>query len=223
LAVIAAGSVITGVSTTGVIAPTTDAARTGAVTKENVETGVFDRAVDLQLATTVGLTCGDFTDDLDGPMFSWAIADRDLPPFSMEFGRICLRNAGSEATRIRIRTADIVGTDVTCEPDEAPACEGNGDLELRTQIPFLDAGDPAECPDGFENWLVVSGVDAPNDTGRWVLSADSEPVTLESVTELGAGATCVYSFRLLTLYDPDPIPYEAQTDRLEWRFRFSTV
>ncbi|MCB1001927.1 MAG: hypothetical protein KDB40_21725 [Acidimicrobiales bacterium] len=220
---IAAGSVVTGVSATGVIAPASDAARTGAVEKEHVETAAFDRAVDLQLATFNGVACGDFTDDLDGPLTRWTIDERDTPSFSMQTGDVCLRNAGSEPTRIRIRTVDIVGTDLTCEPDEAPACGGNGELALRIQVPVRVSGDPAVCPEGFDNWVNVSGVMAPSDIGRWVLSANSEPVAWESTTTLGAGATCVYSLRFLTLYDPDPIPFEAQTDRLEWRYRFSTI
>ena len=123
---IAAGSVITGVSTTGVIAPASDVARTGAVDKENFETGVFVPSVDLKLA--MDACAGAFTDDLDSPMYAVTLdpGEREY----LYYNDICVKNYGEDTAQVRLRVADVQGSDLTCEPDEGSACGKNGDIVL---------------------------------------------------------------------------------------------
>jgi hypothetical protein len=209
LAVIAAGSVITGVSTTGVIAPGSDVARTGVQQKEYAETGVFIPRVDFKLAMD---NCGGaFTDDLDSPMFSVTL-DPGARTFVQQ-REICLKNYGEDPAVVRIRVADIQGSDLTCEPDEGDACGKNGDLQLYLRfMPFTANG----CPSLD---ITQSLVDSNN--FATAISADGDPPVYESDGPIEPGMACEYRVDIRPLVDP--IPYEQQTDRLEWRFRFSTI
>jgi hypothetical protein len=211
LAVIAAGSVLTGVSTTGVIAPASDVARTGAVVKENFETDVFAPSVDLKLGRDD--CAGAFTDDLDSPLYQFHLSpgDRDF----LLYRYICVKNFGDDPAMVRLRVADIQGSDLTCEPDEGSACGKNGDIVLSLRVHRAGGADPA-CPS-----FVVTEGGAINTAS---FSADGPAAVWESDGAIEPGMACNYEFGLMSPgVFPGQFPYEAQTDRLEWRYRFSTI
>lgn len=220
LAVIAAGSVLTGVSATGVIAPMSDVARTGMVEKESFATGTYATSIDLKLAPydEVTHTCGAFTDDLDSPAFHV----EDDAGFTYQVKGVCIRNDGVDETALRVRMADLIGTDVSCAPDEAPACDGNGELELIITLGASVYDDPA-CP----IWTVASGLQGQYDPHDVYFDADGEVPSWES-TALEPGIECHVPFSLMIHYSfipglSDPSLYGRQTDRLDWRFRFSSI
>ena len=215
LGLITIGAVTTGVGLTGVIAPATDDARTGRVTKEFVETGQFPPLVDLQLAerrTSGGIeTCGPFTDNLETGLFDYQTGS------SRSFNRVrtevCVRNRGTEPTAISVSPIDMTLTDLVCTPDETyeeaaqtlSGCNGanpNG-FNLRWDFDLVAADSDPTCPpiNSFNNYLRPDGASGPGTPGM-----------------PAGGVVCVFVFGLYS--PPGGLPDSAQTDRLEWRFRF---
>ena len=103
LGIITLGAVTTGVGLTGVVAATTDVAKTGTVTKERAETGVFPVQVDLKLARP-GLSgvCGVYTDDLITGIFS--INSGSARAFDRT-ELLCVKNVGATAKPFRLDTS----------------------------------------------------------------------------------------------------------------------
>ncbi len=228
LGLITIGAVTTGVGLTGVIAPATDDARTGTVTKEYAETGQFPPQVDLQLAPWDETTndCGAFTDNLQTGVFA-VNTGRER---TFETTRtICVRNRGTQAKVLNIVAEDPVLTDPVCTPDETYVAGGelvsgcNGADAESFQVLWWMLRDPTKgaptCPD-----FVRVAVNEPRYGVIWHQRGQPSPQL--TVAPLPAnGVACVYQM-VASSGSPSNnsilLPDSAQTDRLEWRFRFSS-
>lgn len=218
LGLITIGAVTTGVGLTGVIAPATDSARTGTVTKEYAETGQFPPLVDLQLAPFGfdgggGFECGSFTDNLQTGLYN--IQTGSTRTFAVA-RQICVRNRGTEAVELAVQPVDMTLTDPVCTPDETYESAGqtlsgcNGadpeGFNLRWDLSLRESGSDPTCP----RFNTVIGYLRPDGAS----SARTPPMP-------AGGVVCVFNFNLITVAG-NGLPDSAQTDRLEWRFRFSS-
>ncbi len=210
LGIITLGSVASGVGFTGVIAPTTDTAKTGRTTKENVQTGVFPPLVDLKVASNSTAGCGTFVDDLRTPVVSYNSGSlRDIN----QMFRVCVKNVGSRAVPVAFDVEAITVTELTCEPDEAAvvltgcAVGPDNGLRLRYKI-YADPGQQGLCPD------VVS-----QDLEELFFGANPDPIATSAGLPLNTD--CIYIVRILS--PEDGFPDDAQTDLIEWRFRIDSV
>ncbi len=144
LSVMAAGAVISLVSTTGIFAVFTDRATTGT---NSLQTGALARAVDVQVATftpnspgsSLSGTCGEFTDDSTTPLLNVETAQPSATTFRGP--TVCVKNAGSLAATVLQNRIDVADVDVECTGDEATVdttCGASGlgevsrSLEVRT-------------------------------------------------------------------------------------------
>ncbi len=206
LGIITLGAVTTGVGLTGVVAATTDVAKTGTVTKERAETGVFPVQVDLKLARPgVSGVCGVYTDDLTTGIFS--INSGSARAFDRT-ELLCVKNVGATAKPFRLDTVDVVASDPTCSADEGLGC-GLSQLSANLSV-TKDAGSPAACPNL-----------SPPASGSALITRGVNPGTnrFGSVGNLPVAIDCIYAIRL----EATSIPYEAQTDVLEWRFQIDVI
>lgn len=140
LSVMAAGAVISLVSTTGIFAVFTDRATTGT---NSVQTGALAKAVDVQVApftpsspgSSFTGTCGAFTENLTTPMLT---VENVQPSTNIFRGpTFCLKNAGSLAASVRPTTIDVVDLEVDCTGDEATVdstCGGSGAGEIAQSL-----------------------------------------------------------------------------------------
>jgi hypothetical protein len=216
LGIITLGAVTTGVGLTGVVAATTDVAKTGTVTKERAETGVFPVEVDLKLARPgANGVCGTYSDDLTTGIFS--INSGTARSFDRT-EKLCVKNVGALAKAFRLTTTDVVGSDPICSPDEgAPSVPGPflgcglSQLSINLYV-AKDVGSPTTCPD-----LAIP----PPASGVGVLVRGLNPGSnpFGSSGLLPVATDCRYAIRL----EATNIPYEAQTDVLEWRFQIDVI
>lgn len=198
------GSIVSGVSATGVLAPTTDSALTGTEEKELVQTGVFAPVgnVDLQLGAD---GCAAFSDNLTTPMAS--ITDVTTRSFNST-SPACIRNVGTTATRIELRVlpGSMTFTDDACSPGEDSVFPlGCSEDRLSDNIDFTLSAPVGACP-SFDQ---TSGAASVAGGRTWSTTAKLVP-----------GAECFYS---LVVQNVRPLTLADQTDSVRWQFEFRTV
>ncbi len=204
VSVILLGSIVSGVSATGVLAPTTDSARTGTAEKELVQTGVFPTLVnvDLQLGAD---GCAAFSEDLTTPIAT--ITDVTTRSFTAT-NPSCIRNVGTTATRIELRVlpGSIAFTDDACSPNEASAVPlGCSEDRLSDNIDFTLSPPVGSCP-AFDQ---TSGLASIAGGRIWSTSE-----------KLAPGTECFYS---VLIKNVRPLTLADQTDSVRWQFEFRTL
>jgi hypothetical protein len=206
LSVMAAGAVISLVSTTGIFAVFTDRATTGT---NSLQTGALAKAVDVQVATftpsspgnSLSGTCGAFTDDSTTPLLNVETAQPSATTFRGP--TVCVKNAGSLAASVRQNRIDVADVEVQCTGDEATVdttCGGSG------------AGEVARSLEVMTWWGDCAG--ASGNSGPFVLFGNEVAARLFQPGQV----MCVYQeFR----YNPTgDNAIAGQSDRLTWRYAY---
>lgn len=136
LSVMAAGTVISLVSMTGIFAVFSDRATTGT---NSLETGALAKAVDIQVAEftagSIGGTCGTFTDDSTSPLLTVDSVQPSATP--LRGPTFCVKNAGSLAATVMENLIDVADVEVDCTGDEATvdtSCGGSGVGEVAQSL-----------------------------------------------------------------------------------------
>lgn len=224
------GGLITGVSSTGILADANDSALTGTVFPERVTAPEFDGVVpdvDIQIAGFTPIDagaggCSTFVEDATYPAF-----DTDLPIVaSQELFRVersfCVHNAGNRAADLQFGVVNLSVDQGTCAEGELPygifgddGCDPNLPLNLSLaatvkvaleldEAATADIGqDPSTCPE-FEN----------NNPSLFGLFNDPS-AALTAGVPLEIDAVCVYTIAVhgfANTWD--------QTDTVHWQFRF---
>jgi hypothetical protein len=207
--------VVGGLSLAGVLAVTTDTARTG---EARYSTGQFEEpaAVDLQLAEASGPAledCGPWAEDLTTPLVSFSdeavITGLEVP--------VCFRNNSAEPVVVSVTTEDLVDDELACT-----GAEGDAGVD-DTCGP--DASDPDTSRGELSDVLVVGIRTCP--TPGVEVGPPFQLGTLASITEtpyeigaVGAGEAFVFCLSLGAAGASDGDRRVAQTDEVRWRFAF---
>lgn len=210
----ALGAALTLVMGSGLIAITSDSVRSN---DNRVESGTFALpAHDIKAAQTNSFAaCNNATYE-DGPIS--VLITTDGPNFELDGTGttpifVCLRNAGTQAGRLRMSFENVADTEVgSCQPSESDA----------------SGGADTTCEDGDQGELkghLFVQIVATNDGGCFsqtpgFISIETTPGTLSD--SLGSGDTC--RLRMAIVRDPnatDSQKLAAQTDRVQWDMVFT--
>lgn len=219
LGIITLGSVASGIGFTGVIAPTTDTAKTGTVTKERVETGVFPTQVDLKLARWIepanGVpgSCGPYSDELKTGIFQFNAGSNRS--FDRDVHHVCVKNAGAASLSwtAKVDPGSITLTELSCAPDET-ATNPNGcklGFAQGPTVAWMLRSTDANCPTRM------------NAGAGYIAYLSEDTYEASSDFPLSPGKECVYEIQILDRQGTgfeNGLPDDAQTDALEWRFVF---
>lgn len=193
----------------GVVAPFTDVAFTGV---NRAESAARDLPANLQLAPFEG-GCGEFADDLTSALVLVA----DLQPGQRASGDFCLRNAGPSPLQVTFRRVDLAGAETGCtgaEPQVDQSC-GDGIGELGTVL-LLERSD-LDCSAGSALGLI--GDEFHASFQEMPIRSDSSP------SRLSPGQVVCLRYGVYFRDVADGVTEEAiqaaQSDSLEWRFRFT--
>ncbi len=205
MSIITLGGIVSAVSATGVLAPTTDSAKTGVDEKELVQTGVFPVVVnvDLQLGAD---GCAAWQENLNTPVVT--LVGITTASFSSA-NKVCIRNIGTTATRLQLRVlpGSLAFTDDACSPGEdvvdAQGCTVDR-LSAKTNF-----GAPTATTAGCPAFDQITGT--PSVAGTRVYS---------TTATLGSNLACDYS---IIVSNGSPLTPADQTDSVRWQFEFLTA
>jgi hypothetical protein len=208
------GAVVMTLIAAGVLAIFSDRATTGENTLESPE---ITSNVDLELATVnEDGSCAGFVDDLTTGMFS----AEDVLGTGLVWQRVCLRNAGSEATPVALSTLDLVDVDFACTGNESGAddtcgADGVGELSSGLQVNAGASNAVGPCA-SFDVQFPAFRPDAlPTEVGLLDSLTDNETPFIGNLAP--GEVTCTYVW-----FTEFPRP-DSQTDRVTWRFAFDGV
>ena len=196
--------------TGGVLAAFTDTALTGV---NRVESGARERPAVLQLAD-YGEGCGEFSDDLTTGL----VGASGLQPGEVAGVAFCLRNAGTAPLQVTVRSIEVAGGEAGCTGVEAEvdtSC-GEGIGELGTVL-YLDR---------FEfDCLGKETLAFTRDEFHGSLKELPLHFGSSAVTSLSPGQVVCLSYRVFFRDVVNGVTEEAiqraQSDFVEWRFRFT--
>ncbi len=205
VSIITLGGIVSAVSATGVLAPTTDTAKTGVNEKELVQTGVFPVVanVDLQLGAD---GCAAWQENLSTPVVT--LVGITTASFSSA-NTVCIRNIGTTATRLQLRVlpGSVAFTDDACSPGE-------------------DVADPQGCT--VDRLSAKTNFGAPSATTPGCPAFDQSTGTpsiagtrtYSSTATLGSNLACDYT---IIVSNGSPLTLADQTDSVRWQFEFLTT
>lgn len=203
--IISLGGIVSAVSATGVLAPTTDTAKTGVSEKELVQTGVFPAVVnvDLQLGAD---GCAGWQENLATPIVT--LIGITTVSFSST-NNVCIRNIGTTATRLQLRVlpGSVDFIDDACTPGETVADPQGCTVDrLSAKTNFAaPTSTTAGCP-AFDQ-----SVGTPSIAGTRVYS---------TTATLATNIACDYS---IIVSNGSPLTVADQTDSVRWQFEFLTL
>jgi hypothetical protein len=214
-AVAAVAVVIGGLSLAGVLAATTDTARTG---EARYSTGQFDglETADVQLAQASGSSleeCGPWEEDLSTPFLTFA----DSGTLEALEVPVCLRNNSPNAILLSLAVQDLVDDELDCTGTEGddgfdPTC--GPDLEdpdtSRGELSDVLVAGIRVCP--------APGVEAGPPFQLGTLAGLAETEAEIGVLEVGESFVMCLSVGAATASDSDR--RRSQSDEVRWRFAF---
>lgn len=208
LTLIALGSLVCLIGSTGLFAALTDTARTGT---NQVDSGQLAGSADIQLATATtegsAVQCGTFSDDLATALVTASDVQVNWSPIATF---LCIQNIGSQPVTLSVMVDELVDTDTACTGDEAvydtTTCGGNQLGELSTVL-------------GVQYDRIDCSTSAVISTAALTLKANATEA--DAAGTLASGATgCL---QIIMSYPSWHTPAEiqmAQSDRATWRFQF---
>jgi hypothetical protein len=218
ITLLALGSLVCLIGSTGLFAALTDIARTGTNT---VDSASLAASADIQLATatfdavTEATTCGTFSEDLTTGVFTVGDIEpgygSDSETFTPAF--FCIKNVGSEPVTISASADELVDMETGCTGDEAlhgdATCGGDQLGELSSVLSVV-----------YNRWECDFGISMGGDAATLNANAGSTPVAFFDALAPGEHAC----FSVYIAYFADgigPDVQKAQSDQSTWRFKFA--
>jgi hypothetical protein len=218
ITLVALGSLVCLIGSTGLFAALSDAALTGT---NEVDSAAVAASADIQLAPATfdpvseATTCGTFAENLTTGFFDVTAVDpgygSDLETFDPAF--FCIKNVGSQPVTLAAFVTELIDTETACTGDEAlhgdSTCGGDGAGELSSVLTVA-----------YNRWDCSTGA-----------FLDGTAETLKDSSAVGGGALfwdaltadAHACFSVYIQYPEDTPAAEiqkAQSDRATWRFTF---